>query len=161
MGSCAVVGSAASLTGSGAGASIDAHSAVFRINEAPTIGYEYDVGSFTTVRLQNRERGGFAERSGEICFIKDGRWYEGHDSGGKCTFMNATEPLKQYLQDYFKWYPRDPSFNRSSIPRSTSEPAPMPRNRDSQRPIVSRRLTLAGCTQRRGFGLRSPTDSVG
>ena len=75
------------------------------------------MGSFTTVRLQNRERGGFAERDGESCFIKDGRWYEGQDSGGKCTFMGASPALKEYLTDYFKRHPRDPSFNRSSIPR--------------------------------------------
>jgi hypothetical protein len=43
--SCAVVGSAAGLKGKGAGRAIDAHTAVFRFNEAPTVSYEKDVGT--------------------------------------------------------------------------------------------------------------------
>ena len=45
---CAVVGSGASLLGSNCGASIDATDAVFRINGAPTLGFEKDVGSVKT-----------------------------------------------------------------------------------------------------------------
>jgi hypothetical protein len=44
--SCAVVGSAAGLKGGGAGNAIDAHTAVFRFNEAPTKSYEKDVGAY-------------------------------------------------------------------------------------------------------------------
>ena len=50
--SCAVVGSAPLK---GKGAEIDAHTAVFRCNDAPTRGYERHVGAKTTVRLQNRD----------------------------------------------------------------------------------------------------------
>jgi hypothetical protein len=37
----------------GHGGAIDAHIAVWRINQAPTAGYEADVGAVTTLRLLN------------------------------------------------------------------------------------------------------------
>lgn len=49
--SCAVVGNARSLLRSGVGLEIDAHEAVFRINMAPTLGFQDDVGSKTAVRF--------------------------------------------------------------------------------------------------------------
>jgi hypothetical protein len=49
-GSCAVVGSSGGLTGSGQGALIDAHDAVYRFNNAPVGGpYQVDVGNRTSV----------------------------------------------------------------------------------------------------------------
>lgn len=45
MGSCAVVGSAGHLRNSGLGQEIDRHDSILRINTAPTLGYERDVGS--------------------------------------------------------------------------------------------------------------------
>eukprot|EP00505_MAST-04D_sp_SCG-Rhode-Island_P002947 Stramenopile-MAST_4_protein_2947 len=47
---CAIVGSGGSLVGSNCGTEIDHHDATFRINAAPTQGFEKDVGSFTTFR---------------------------------------------------------------------------------------------------------------
>ena len=43
-GSCAVVGSAGHLLGSGLGAQIDRAQVVWRFNEAPTTGFEQHVG---------------------------------------------------------------------------------------------------------------------
>lgn len=54
-GTCAVVGSAGSLLGSKHGAAIDAHDVVFRMNDAPTAGYEADVGRRTSWRVFNSE----------------------------------------------------------------------------------------------------------
>jgi hypothetical protein len=49
--SCAVVGSSGNLKGAGFGPEIDNHTSVFRMNKAPTKGYENDVGSKTTFRI--------------------------------------------------------------------------------------------------------------
>lgn len=47
----ALVSSSSALLGSGLGSDVDAHGAVVRLNEAPTHGYEGDVGSRGTVRV--------------------------------------------------------------------------------------------------------------
>ena len=48
---CGVVSSAGSIEGLGLGAAIDANEAVFRFNQAPTKGFEQDVGTKTTFRF--------------------------------------------------------------------------------------------------------------
>ncbi|XP_060742840.1 CMP-N-acetylneuraminate-beta-galactosamide-alpha-2,3-sialyltransferase 2-like [Tachysurus vachellii] len=52
---CAVVGNSANLLRSHYGAIIDAHNFVFRMNNAPTKGYESDVGAKTTHRAMYPE----------------------------------------------------------------------------------------------------------
>ncbi|XP_071442417.1 beta-galactoside alpha-2,6-sialyltransferase 1 [Hetaerina americana] len=52
---CAIVTNAGSLFGSDLGGLIDSHDAVLRFNHAPTIGYESDVGSKTTLRIVNSQ----------------------------------------------------------------------------------------------------------
>lgn len=49
--SCAVVGSSGVLRNSSWGERIDSHSAIFRLNNAPVVGYEDDIGSRTTIRM--------------------------------------------------------------------------------------------------------------
>lgn len=48
---CALVSSSGMLLGSNAGSQIDSADCVFRLNSAPTLRYEKDVGSKTTVRV--------------------------------------------------------------------------------------------------------------
>ncbi|KAJ3605815.1 hypothetical protein NHX12_027859 [Muraenolepis orangiensis] len=48
---CALVSSSGQMMGTGAGPEIDSAACVFRMNVAPTRGYEKDVGSRTTVRV--------------------------------------------------------------------------------------------------------------
>ena len=63
---CAVVGSSGSLLERRLGLEIEAHTAVFRANDAPTQGYEAHVGRKTTLRVQNIAYCGFRERSTEL-----------------------------------------------------------------------------------------------
>ncbi|CAG9835211.1 unnamed protein product [Diabrotica balteata] len=53
--SCAIVASAGSLKDSNLGSLIDAHDLVLRFNNAPTKGFEADVGNKTTIRLLNSQ----------------------------------------------------------------------------------------------------------
>lgn len=45
---CAVVGNSGNLRGSGYGPDVDGHNFIMRMNQAPTVGFEQDVGSRTT-----------------------------------------------------------------------------------------------------------------
>ena len=67
---CAVVSSGAALKGKGYGKTIDEHEVVVRLNNAPTIGYEKDVGSFTTLRLTNTQYEGVREYEDETVLTK-------------------------------------------------------------------------------------------
>ena len=51
--SCALVSNAGSLVGQGHGEAIDAHACVWRMNRAPTVGFEADVGRRTTLDYVN------------------------------------------------------------------------------------------------------------
>jgi len=114
--SCAVVASSGNMKRSGFGAQIDAHTAVFRFNEAPTGGlYAEDVGRFSTLRFQNRDRSGYAQNKGEICVVRRGKWSKGQDSGGKCLFQQMPEPVELYVDGHWKknrggahWIEADP-----------------------------------------------------
>ncbi|TRY95045.1 hypothetical protein DNTS_004680 [Danionella cerebrum] len=48
---CALVTSSSHVLGSGAGPEIDRTECVFRMNDAPTSGFDYDVGNRTSVRI--------------------------------------------------------------------------------------------------------------
>ena len=67
---CAVISSGAALKGKRYGKTIDEHEVVVRLNNAPTIGYENDVGSFTTLRLTNTQYEGVREYDDETVLTK-------------------------------------------------------------------------------------------
>ena len=68
--SCALVSSAASMSGSNLGAEIDANEIVVRFNNAPTRGYEADVGKKTSFRLTNAIFQGYRENEKEAVLAK-------------------------------------------------------------------------------------------
>lgn len=103
---CAVVGSSDTLVGSGLGAEIDSHSAVFRFNDAPTRGFTQDVGSRTTVRIQNSMTCGWHEYAGEMCI----HYTSGPGSECKnellpwwrdCGFVRLSHRMLEYVKMYF------------------------------------------------------------
>jgi len=74
--SCGVVSSSGSLWGSKLGEDIDSNDVVIRFNDAPTSGYERDVGERTTLRIVNSQVVGkpefqFLERAGKGAFASD------------------------------------------------------------------------------------------
>uniref|UniRef100_A0A7S1XAX2 beta-galactoside alpha-(2,6)-sialyltransferase n=1 Tax=Tetraselmis chuii TaxID=63592 RepID=A0A7S1XAX2_9CHLO len=102
---CAVVGSSSTLKGSGQGRDIDAHTAVIRFNDAPTRTYQADVGSKTTIRLQNVIYCGFHEHASEICLHYTG--FRGNYCPAarqrrfKCNYVWMSHRLLQYVQNFF------------------------------------------------------------
>ncbi|XRA98609.1 CMP-N-acetylneuraminate-beta-galactosamide-alpha-2,3-sialyltransferase 2 [Pycnococcus provasolii] len=104
---CAVVGSSGRLKGSGAGAEIDDHDIVIRFNEAPSGGtFAKDVGSFTSLRFQNRDRSGYAQAKGEVCVVRKGKWYKGSDSKGKCSMKEMPLPVEHFVDGHWKVFRR-------------------------------------------------------
>jgi len=112
---CAVVGSAGTMRNSNLGQEIDAHTAVFRFNEAPHKGYEKDVGSKTTLRFQNRDRSGFAENDGEICVVREGKWYKGQNSKGKCRLEQMPDKVEKYVDGHWK-------VHKTNAPKDVGRP---------------------------------------
>lgn len=103
---CAVVGSSDSLIGSGLGPAIDAHTAVFRFNDAPTRGFANDVGSRTTIRIQNSMTCGWHEFGGEMCVHYTSEpgsecknellpWWR------DCGFVRLSSRMLEYVKRFF------------------------------------------------------------
>ncbi|XP_076848752.1 beta-galactoside alpha-2,6-sialyltransferase 2b [Brachyhypopomus gauderio] len=88
---CAVVSSAGALLRSSLGKEIDSHDAVLRFNAAPTKGFEYHVGSKTTIRIINSQ------------VLADPRHHFANSSlYNDCTLL-AWDP-SSYSADLEKWY---------------------------------------------------------
>ncbi|UPR01798.1 hypothetical protein HOP50_08g51200 [Chloropicon primus] len=102
--SCAVVGNSNSVKDKEWGEEIDAHSVVIRFNEAPTVGYKKYVGDWHpgTIRIQNKERGGFAERKGEHCVVWPNNVYQRRRSDKKCDVHRMKNSFAAYARTYWK-----------------------------------------------------------
>uniref|UniRef100_A0A3P9L7B7 beta-galactoside alpha-2,3-sialyltransferase n=1 Tax=Oryzias latipes TaxID=8090 RepID=A0A3P9L7B7_ORYLA len=97
---CAVVGNSGNLRGSGYGKIIDEHNFIMRINLAPTVGYEEDVGSRTTHQFMYPESA--KNLAPNISFVLvpfktlDLVWITSALSTGQIRFTYA--PVKQFLR---------------------------------------------------------------
>ncbi|KAK3242126.1 hypothetical protein CYMTET_48173 [Cymbomonas tetramitiformis] len=104
---CAIVGSSTSMKGKGAGAEIDGHTAVFRFNDAPTEGFEEDVGRKTTLRVQNVMTCGWHESTGEMCLHYTG-WTgntcerENLDWWKDCKTLRLSDRMLLYVKVLFR-----------------------------------------------------------
>ncbi|XP_077988203.1 beta-galactoside alpha-2,6-sialyltransferase 1-like [Glandiceps talaboti] len=109
---CAVVASAAFLNGSKLGKEIDSHDAVLRFNDAPTQGFEEDVGTKTTVRLINTkvfsdERFGF-KKLDIFRNVTLAIWKSGPYNGNLYRFYTLYKDCKEFFENYFTWRQTNP-----------------------------------------------------
>jgi len=104
--SCAVVGSSGALGGSGLGAEIDSHGAVIRFNDAPTRGFEADVGSRTTLRVQNNQYCGFCEDAAEILLpytvTNLSKYCFQREEHPDCNVYSSSDQLRNYVSRFFE-----------------------------------------------------------
>ncbi|NP_001303812.1 CMP-N-acetylneuraminate-beta-galactosamide-alpha-2,3-sialyltransferase 2 isoform X1 [Latimeria chalumnae] len=97
---CAVVGNSGNLHGSGYGKAIDMHDFIMRINQAPTVGFEADVGSRTTHHFMYPESA--KNLAPNVSFVLvpfktlDLLWITSALSTGEIRFTYA--PVKQFLR---------------------------------------------------------------
>ena len=106
---CALVSNGDLMKGSRLGPAIDAHHLVMRLNDAPTVGYEADVGARTTVRFSNSNYEGFREQEGEAVIGWHWNLLEHENAPGNFTAAAAAQ-LKRVLRkrvhplnDQFMW----------------------------------------------------------
>mmetsp|Transcript_1694 Transcript_1694/g.4132 ORF Transcript_1694/g.4132 Transcript_1694/m.4132 type:complete len:531 (-) Transcript_1694:87-1679(-) len=106
---CAVVGSSHDLLGGGWGKEIDTHTAVIRFNDAPTRGYETDVGSKTTLRVQNNKYCGYCESASELLFpytqvsLKD-KCYP-RDGLASCKVVRSSRVVSNFVERFYEDHP--------------------------------------------------------
>jgi len=87
FGTCALVGSGASLLGRGYGAAIDAHDVVVHVNNIPASHMHGDMGSRTDVLFSTPCNVGHEDETMEIEHFNDGEWI--CNTAGGCPFRAA------------------------------------------------------------------------
>ncbi|XP_006817720.1 beta-galactoside alpha-2,6-sialyltransferase 1-like [Saccoglossus kowalevskii] len=105
--SCAIVASAAYFKNATLGKEIDSHDAVLRFNDAPTEGFEENVGRKTTIRLMNtlifeEERFGFETKDifRNITLLV---WKSGPYNGNLYRFYSLYKDSKPFFDKYIQW----------------------------------------------------------
>ncbi|XP_047425503.1 alpha-N-acetyl-neuraminyl-2,3-beta-galactosyl-1,3-N-acetyl-galactosaminide alpha-2,6-sialyltransferase [Mugil cephalus] len=84
---CALVSSSGQMLGADAGEEIDKVGCVIRMNNAPTLGYERDVGSRTTVRV--------VSHTSVPLLVKNERYYFQQSSGTTYVFWGPERNMRQ------------------------------------------------------------------
>ncbi|XP_029464763.1 CMP-N-acetylneuraminate-beta-galactosamide-alpha-2,3-sialyltransferase 2 [Rhinatrema bivittatum] len=97
---CAVVGNSGNLRGTGYGKDIDGHNFIMRMNQAPTVGYEADVGSRTTHHFMYPESAKNLPANVSFVLVPfktlDLQWITSALSKGQIRFTYA--PVKAFLR---------------------------------------------------------------
>jgi len=134
--SCAVVGNGRSMLESGIGHEIDVHEAVFRINMAPVLGFQHDVGSKTTVRFS------FPPICGSIA---------GHTYEEAHICMNAGSSTGSYeaflkMRDAFSLVLRQIKLDRARTNQTASAPSFFASSREFDRLALNAGIVPSGPT---------------
>ncbi|XP_021112370.1 CMP-N-acetylneuraminate-beta-galactosamide-alpha-2,3-sialyltransferase 2 isoform X1 [Heterocephalus glaber] len=97
---CAVVGNSGNLRGSGYGQDVDGHNFIMRMNQAPTVGFEQDVGSRTTHHFMYPESAKNLPANVSFVLVPfkalDLLWIASALSTGQIRFTYA--PVKSFLR---------------------------------------------------------------
>uniref|UniRef100_A0A8I3RSG9 CMP-N-acetylneuraminate-beta-galactosamide-alpha-2,3-sialyltransferase 2 n=1 Tax=Canis lupus familiaris TaxID=9615 RepID=A0A8I3RSG9_CANLF len=97
---CAVVGNSGNLRGSGYGPDVDGHNFIMRMNQAPTVGFEQDVGSRTTHHFMYPESAKNLPANVSFVLVPfkalDLLWIASALSTGQIRFTYA--PVKSFLR---------------------------------------------------------------
>ncbi|XP_043837562.1 CMP-N-acetylneuraminate-beta-galactosamide-alpha-2,3-sialyltransferase 2 [Dromiciops gliroides] len=97
---CAVVGNSGNLRGSGYGRDVDGHNFIMRMNQAPTVGFEQDVGSRTTHHFMYPESAKNLPANVSFVLVPfkalDLLWIASALSTGQIRFTYA--PVKSFLR---------------------------------------------------------------
>uniref|UniRef100_A0A8B9TRM8 CMP-N-acetylneuraminate-beta-galactosamide-alpha-2,3-sialyltransferase 2 n=1 Tax=Anas platyrhynchos TaxID=8839 RepID=A0A8B9TRM8_ANAPL len=107
---CAVVGNSGNLRGSGYGPEIDGHDFVMRMNQAPTVGFEGDVGGRTTHHFMYPESAKNLPANVSFVLVPfktlDLLWIASALSTGQIRFQHPSSPgcqVQIYNPAFFKY----------------------------------------------------------
>mmetsp|Transcript_38982 Transcript_38982/g.92330 ORF Transcript_38982/g.92330 Transcript_38982/m.92330 type:complete len:521 (+) Transcript_38982:596-2158(+) len=172
---CAVVGSSGELTGRGLGHEIDRHTAVIRFNDAPTRGFEVDVGSKTTLRVQNSIYCGFCEDGNEILLPYTIRnlsmFCRPRENQSECRVYSSSNELRNYVSRFYEpfliKFAENSTWYRGDLMKELNEETQLPGpsassmvhayNQNASQQVSS--TSLSSMTVNRGFGWRDSRTS--